>query len=261
MPARRFASHTCGPGKTIAAEPPRRACGVSDVPPTRASEAHPRSSARAQHVAAQAAVRRVRAIGAFSLGVACSTPTHLVQSPRRADPAALGACPCDDVLRPCNARRVRSTRCASACKRARGDSNLRPAVSAHPPIVSAGRTISSTRRALGAHRLAAGRFGASREGRRVHDERGHLRASGGAYAGVSPWGGSPAGLYTFRRHCARRAGPVGGSARDRPPARCRAGWGFPEFTRFAAARRRAGPLLLWRASERAAVKETAALSV
>src|SRR5207248_2262014 len=61
-------------------------------------------------------------------------------------------------------------------------------------------------------------------------------------------GGSPAGLYTFRR---RQGGtgaspvflhtdPAGGSARDYPLAVAR--WGFPEFTRFASTRCRAGPL-------------------
>ena len=55
-------------------------------------------------------------------------------------------------------------------------------------------------------------------------------------------GGSPAGLYTFRR-------PSLEGSRHAPPAarlgiarHCLSGWGFPEFTRFASARFRAGPL-------------------
>jgi len=64
-------------------------------------------------------------------------------------------------------------------------------------------------------------------------------------------GGSPAGLYTFRRP-AHEAPPRRrlGSGLPAPP-RSRRGEGFPEFTRFATRRFRRGPLF---------VKETVALS-
>lgn len=50
-------------------------------------------------------------------------------------------------------------------------------------------------------------------------------------------GGSPAGLYTFRRLWCRLAcpRPANGSARDYPAEPISAG-GFPEFTRFASTR-------------------------
>jgi hypothetical protein len=109
-------------------------------------------------------------------------------------------------------------------KRAREDSNLRPAVSATPAVIPPDRTISSPERVLGRRALP-------------QHPGGHCGA-GVLLGQLTRWS---LHLPSIAWECDSRT-PIADLARDCPPREIR-GVGFPEFTRFASGRYRPGPLL------------------
>lgn len=143
--------------------------------------------------------------------------------------------------RPCN------TRCCGPATRtvARGARRMRPG-GLEPPTCGFSDPPIARRAGPSLHPCPhkdAGRF----DGNGLR----RSRLRGGIAGAAHPLVSTPSVGRAFDRS----AHPADGSARDRPRARA----GFPEFTRFASTRRRAGPLFPRRPKGRDA-KETAALS-